>query len=282
MTDVFTPSLGLVKQSTGSNDQVWGDVLNDGMIGLCDDAIAGRTDIDVTAGNVSLSSTPGAADQARAMFLLISAGTPGATRDVIVPTLEKVYFVHNNVGDGSDVVFRTALGVGITVLDGTRTALWVDGVNGVVRELGLATGGGGSSVSPMGVGLATPGEHENNNGISGSFLPTVITNFQGSIGVIFIPVAQEPTFDVVINATNWRIVPRFPATTFGNTPTLEDMTWHMETRETLAAVRTVCVYYADGSAIEFFKADGTAWVFGSTRGLMLASTKPLMYGLTGT
>lgn len=280
MTTIFTPSIGLAKQATGTNDQVWGDVLNDGMIGLVDDALAGRTDIDVTAGNVQLTTTPGAADQARAMFILISAGTPGITRDVIVPTLDKVYLVHNNVGDGSDVVFRTSLGVGVTVADGTRTALYVDGTLGTVIEIGLSTGGGGSSIAPMGQATITASVFRNNDG-TGSRFPNVATNFQGNIGLIFIPaVNDQPVFELTINDTQWVLEPQ--AGLYPTTPTLEDMTFHMLTMENGTPTNTILVYYADGTAMEFFRADGAAWTFGSDRAINRAFNKPLMFGLTGT
>ena len=280
MTTVFTPSLGFAKQATGTNDQVWGDVLNEGFIGLVDDAIAGRVDVDVTAGNVSLTSIQGATDQARMMFIMISAGTPGTTRDIVVPTLNKVYLVHNNVGDGSDLRIRTATGTGVTVEDGSRSAIFVDQNFGDCREIGLATGGGGSSVSPMPTATNTPSVFRDNDGISGLRFPNVFTSEQGNIGYIGIPNVADPASNVTINSTAWILEPQVG--TYPTFPILEDMSFHFQTIENSVGIDTIAVYKNDGSMIEFFKADGTLWTFGSSRAIDVVSQKPIMFGLTGT
>ena len=99
MVDTYTPSLRPTKPEIDANDDAWEALLNAGMIALLDDAIAGETVIDVTAGNVDMSTLDGASDQARAMFIRF-IGTPGTTRFVTstlsgeVPS--KLYIVTND------------------------------------------------------------------------------------------------------------------------------------------------------------------------------------------
>ena len=47
MVASYTSRLRLVKQGDGDNPNTWGTVLNDGMISLVDDAIAGYTTTNV-------------------------------------------------------------------------------------------------------------------------------------------------------------------------------------------------------------------------------------------
>jgi len=45
--------LGFVKQTDGENIGTWGDVLNDSLIDLLDDAIGGYVEVSVASGNVT-------------------------------------------------------------------------------------------------------------------------------------------------------------------------------------------------------------------------------------
>ena len=49
MASTFTTNIRLNKQGDGDNPNSWGDVLNNGVISLTDQAIAGITTIDVGA-----------------------------------------------------------------------------------------------------------------------------------------------------------------------------------------------------------------------------------------
>ncbi len=60
MTASYTSRLRLVKQGDGDNPNTWGTVLNDGMISLVDDAIAGYTTVELgAAATVTLSAVDG-------------------------------------------------------------------------------------------------------------------------------------------------------------------------------------------------------------------------------
>ena len=65
MSSTYTSRLRLVKQGDGDNPNTWGTVLNDGMISLVDDAIAGYTTVELgAAATVTLSAIDSASDMA--------------------------------------------------------------------------------------------------------------------------------------------------------------------------------------------------------------------------
>lgn len=141
MADTFTALLRLVLQETGGNQNVWGTINNASAIDLLEDAIAGLSNIDVTAGDVVLTASNGAADQARSAILVVS-GNPGVARDITVPSTSKVYVVSNETSPGFDVTIKTALGSGLVVSAATRVAVVVDAVADdvfVIGDIPLAT-----------------------------------------------------------------------------------------------------------------------------------------------
>ncbi len=127
MVDTYTPSLRLTQPEISANNDAWATLLNAGMIGLLDDAIAGESVIDVTGGNVDMSTLDGAADEARAMFIRV-IGTPGTTR-FITSTLSgevpsKLYIVTNN--SDSTIGFGPAPGSGILITAGQVVMCYCD------------------------------------------------------------------------------------------------------------------------------------------------------------
>jgi len=125
----YTTSLRLVQPSAG--DTNWGITVNTGLTALVDSSVAGTASITMTAANYTLSNNNGAADESRAMFLVLG-GTPGASFNVICPAVSKLYFVTNNTGSAQTV--KTASGTGISVPDGARMTLRCDGTDVVVAQ----------------------------------------------------------------------------------------------------------------------------------------------------
>jgi len=135
MTASYTSRLRLVKQGDGDNPNTWGTVLNDGMISLVDDAIAGYTTVELgAAATVTLSAVDGAGDVPRSAFLELkgSVGGSHSTISMIIPAQSKSYVINNKVSantTASDIVkIKTASGdgynipfgaVGLVICDGT-------------------------------------------------------------------------------------------------------------------------------------------------------------------
>jgi len=130
MASTYTTNLKLTKQADGENPNSWGQILNDGVISLLDDAIAGYQTITVgTTTTVTLTNNQGSGDQARSAILEIN-GTVGGSHNnivVLIPNNSKSYIVKNSVSyndDTDSVVLRVAGNTGAT-LKQADTALYV-------------------------------------------------------------------------------------------------------------------------------------------------------------
>mgnify|MGYP001262742421 FL=1 len=136
MTASYTSRLRLVKQGDGDNPNTWGTVLNDGMISLVDDAIAGYTTVELgAAATVTLSAIDGAGDVPRSAFLELkgSVGGSHSTISMIIPAQSKSYVINNKVSantTASDIVkIKTASGTGYTVPFGAIGLVICDGTS---------------------------------------------------------------------------------------------------------------------------------------------------------
>ena len=157
MPSTYTSSLRLVLPATGELSNTWGTVFNAGATSLIDSSIAGTASITMTAANYTLTSSNGASDEARAMFLVLG-GTPGASFNVIVPAVSKLYFVTNNTGFAQTV--KTSAGSGISVPNGARITLRCDGTDVVeaLNYFGSLTIGSITLTSPLGVASGGTGQ----------------------------------------------------------------------------------------------------------------------------
>lgn len=109
MTTSYTSLLGLALPVTGELSGTWGDVVNQEITNLLDSSIAGTTTI-TTDADVTLSTTDGAANQARQAVLYFS-GARTATRTYTAPAHSKVYVVVNATTGGYPIILN---GVGPT------------------------------------------------------------------------------------------------------------------------------------------------------------------------
>jgi hypothetical protein len=98
----FSPLLGLALPTTGDLSGTWGTVVNDAITQLLDSAIAGTTVLSVDA-DVTLSTTNGAANQARNAVIRWTASNGATTRTIIAPAQSKAYLVIN-AGTGSIII----------------------------------------------------------------------------------------------------------------------------------------------------------------------------------
>ena len=130
MASTYTTNLKLTKQADGENPNSWGQILNDGVISLLDDAIAGYQTITVgTTTTVTLTNNQGSGDQARSAILEINGTVGGSHNDIVIliPNNSKSYIVKNSVSytdDTDSVVLRVAGNTGAT-LKQADTALYV-------------------------------------------------------------------------------------------------------------------------------------------------------------
>lgn len=149
MPSTYTTRLRLTLPATGELTNAWGPVVNNGITELVDASIAGAATLSTWGGAgvaYTLSNNNGVADEARCMFI-VASGSPGENKDIICPSVSKLYVVRNSVSGGFTVRLKTAAGTGITVPNGATMLLRCDGTN-VVDAI--------SHVSSLTLGAALP------------------------------------------------------------------------------------------------------------------------------
>ena len=142
MPSSYTPSLRLVLPVTGELQGTWGTTVNNGLTSLVDAAIAGTATVSMPNANYTLTVANEAADESRQMFIRLT-GTLSAQRDVICPSVSKLYFVTNATTGGFGINFRTSGGAGVVVPAGASMMLYCNGtdvVNAVSRLVADVTG----------------------------------------------------------------------------------------------------------------------------------------------
>jgi trimeric autotransporter adhesin len=114
----FSPLLGLALPTTGDLQGTWGTTVNDSITNLIDSAVAGTTTLSVDT-DVTLSTTNGAANQARNAIILWTASNGATTRNITAPAQSKAYLVIN-AGTGSIVIRGSGPTTGVIIPSGTR------------------------------------------------------------------------------------------------------------------------------------------------------------------
>jgi hypothetical protein len=149
-------NLKIQLMATGENSSTWGDVTNTNLGTAIEEAIAGSADVTFASGNVTLTlSDTNGTQQARNMRLNLIGTTGSSTRNLVVPSIEKVYIVNNTCADS--VVVKTAAGSGITVPAGKTMWVYSNATNvvDVTTHLTSLTLGSPLPVSSGGTGSNT-------------------------------------------------------------------------------------------------------------------------------
>jgi hypothetical protein len=127
----FSPLLGLALPTTGDLSGTWGTTVNDSITGLLDSAVAGTTTLSTDA-NVTLSTTNGAANQARNAVLLCT-GSRAALRTITAPAQSKAYVVINATTGGFGVkVVGSGPTTGVTINSGEKALIAWNGSDFVI------------------------------------------------------------------------------------------------------------------------------------------------------
>lgn len=137
MASTYSTNLKIQLMALGDQAGTWGTTTNTNLGTALEQAIVGygtanfTTDLDLT-----ISLTDDNATQVARNFALnvTSSGSLTATRNLIVPTIQKQYLIQNSTTGSQSIVVKTSAGTGITVPNGARTLVYVDGTN-VVSQL---------------------------------------------------------------------------------------------------------------------------------------------------
>jgi len=159
----FSTLLGLALPTTGDLQGTWGTTVNTSITELIDSAVAGTTTLSANA-DVTLTTTNGAANQARNAVILWTASNGATTRYVTAPAQSKAYLVIN-AGTGSIVVRGSGPTTGVTIASGVRALVAWNGsdfVKIVSNPVVLTTDVSGIlPAANGGTGLSSPGTSGN-------------------------------------------------------------------------------------------------------------------------
>lgn len=150
MPSTFSPSLRIELIGEGEQSGIWGTTTNNNLGDLIEQSIAGRTTIDVTSGDVTLSALNGVTDEARSAVLVVT-GTPGVTRAVIIPNVSKSYTVINQTDNIAQI--KTTSGVAFNCPANSQSYITCDGSNVV---LGRSITDGANSITALTAPFASP------------------------------------------------------------------------------------------------------------------------------
>jgi microcystin-dependent protein len=111
---------------------VWGITTNGNLGDLIEQAITGVTDLNVTSGNITLTALNGVVDQSRSAVLRVT-GTPGTTRVLTIPNVNKTYTVKNT--SDATVQVKTAAGTPFDIPSLSEAYIYCDGSNVVTGRV---------------------------------------------------------------------------------------------------------------------------------------------------
>lgn len=179
MASTYSTSNRIELMATGEKSGTWGDITN-GSWALIEDAIDGYVAVAMADANATLTTVNGASDQARNKVIK-ATGAHTATRDLIIPAVEKVYVVHNATTGGQSVRIKTSGGVAATIAASAKALVYCDatdcyavatstpdlGVTGLVAETSAGVYSGRTLTAPA-AGITVT----NGDGVSGN--PTLV------------------------------------------------------------------------------------------------------------
>jgi hypothetical protein len=126
----YSPNLRVTLIGNGEQAGTWGDLTNVNLGTLLEQAIAGYSTVSILDTNYTLTSLNGAVDEARSMALNITSSvTLTATRNVICPSVSKLYVVRNATTGGQSIVIKTSAGTGVTIANGATAIVLCNGTD---------------------------------------------------------------------------------------------------------------------------------------------------------
>ena len=142
MASTYSTNLKIELIATGEQAGTWGTTTNGNLGTAVEQAIVGygnpnfTTDADLT---ITLTDS-NASQIARAFALNVTSGVSlTTTRNLIVPTIQKPYLIYNATTGSQSIIVKTSAGTGVTVPNGARTLVYVDGTNVVSSVSNLPT-----------------------------------------------------------------------------------------------------------------------------------------------
>ena len=160
MPSSYSTNLKIELQATGENSGTWGTITNTNLGTALEQAVVGYGNPSYPSdANLTLTYTDtNAAQAARALVLNVtSAVSLSATRELVVPTIQKQYIVQNNTSGSQSITVKTSAGTGITVPNGRKAHLYVNGTDVIYMDDYVDINGGSIDGTTIGANSAAAG-----------------------------------------------------------------------------------------------------------------------------
>jgi hypothetical protein len=160
MPSSYSTNLKIELQATGENSGTWGTITNTNLGTALEQAVVGYGNPSYPSdANLTLTYTDtNAAQAARALVLNVtSAVSLSATRELVVPTIQKQYIVQNNTSGSQSITVKTSAGTGITVPNGRKAHLYVNGTDVIFMDDYVDINGGSIDGTTIGANSAAAG-----------------------------------------------------------------------------------------------------------------------------
>jgi len=145
---------------TGEQAGTWGTTTNTNLGTALEEAITGRATATFSSdANFTLPYIDSNAAQVFRNLVLnvTSSGNLSATRDLIIPAIEKQYFVENNTSGGQSIRVKTAAGTGVTIPAGRIANIYCNGTDTRFADDFVDINGGAIDGTPIGAASASTG-----------------------------------------------------------------------------------------------------------------------------
>lgn len=239
MPSTYSPSLKIQLIAVGDETNQWGSITNTNFQYALEEGITGYADATFPSDNNynwgALYVNSNSSQPQRNLVIRV-LGTISATREFIVPTLEKQYIVFNNTVGSQAILVKTAAGTGVTIPNGARMHVFVDGTDvvqmdnyDVTRTIGsltlssalpIASGGTGATTQQAAInalaGASTSGQYLRGNGtnvvmsaIQAGDVPTLNQNTTGTAANVTgtVAIANGGTGQTTANAAINALLP---------------------------------------------------------------------------
>jgi hypothetical protein len=204
MASTYSSSLRIQLIETGTENEAWGQPLDNNLGTVIEQAIVGSNTISLTnLTSYTLTTANASPDQARNAVLVFD-GALSANCNVIAPSVKKVYVVSNKTTGGRFVNIKTSSGNAVNVINGTNQLVYCDGtdfktavnINTITGNLAVSGNATVNGSVTIGGNISGPNNLASTNGNITTISNTSIVQLGNNTGAFVLPTgntAQRPS-----------------------------------------------------------------------------------------
>jgi hypothetical protein len=204
MASTYSSSLRIQLIETGTENEAWGQPLDNNLGTVIEQAIVGSNTISLTnLTSYTLTTANASPDQARNAVLVFD-GALSADCNVIAPSVKKVYVVSNKTTGDRFVNIKTSSGNAVNVINGTNQLVYCDGtdfktavnINTITGNLAVSGNATVNGSVTIGGNISGPNNLTSTNGNITTTSNTSIVQLGNNTGAFVLPTgntAQRPS-----------------------------------------------------------------------------------------